>query len=342
MAYISFKPTDYFNTILYTGNSGASQAQTGVGFSADWTWIKCRNSSEENVLTDTVRGATYWIRSNATNASAALATGLLSWQSDGFTVGNNGVVGTANNYVAWNWKAGTTTGISGGTITPSAYSFNTTSGCSILKWTGTGSAATIPHGLGAAPGLIFCKSATSTDNWAVYHKSITASKFLTLDTNEAQQSVTTAWNAIEPTSSVFSVGTSGRTNGSGNDYIAYAFAEKTGFSSFGKYQGTASAADGPFIYTGFKPAFLIIKRTDGTNDWMSYDNKRLGYNVDNNALNPNLADAAGSTDYLDILSNGIRIRTTDSLVNANGGNYVYMAWAAEPIVGSNATPGVAR
>ena len=341
MAYISFQPSDFFNTILYTGDSGAAQAQTGVGFSADLTWIKDRDSSEEHVWTDTVRGATYWIRSNATNAQGSIASLLQSWQSDGFTVGNNGVVGTTDDYVAWNWKAGTTTGLTGGTITPSAYSFNATPQVGIYKRTGTASAGTITHGLGGVPKMIITKNLTDTANWRVYHTSIGSGNGINLNETAGDYSDANLWNGTDPTSTVYSIGSSNDTNKSGSDFIDYVFCPVKGFSSIGKYTGNGNAY-GPFVYTGFRPAFIMLKRWNATSAWMLFDTKRLGYNADNNALNPNLTDAAGSTDYLDINSNGFKFRTSDSLVNHSGGYFLYMAFAEFPTVSSNDIPGVGR
>ena len=346
MAYISFQPSDYFSTILYTGDGGASQAQTGVGFSADLTWIKSRDSTEEHVLTDTVRGATYWMRSNAANASAALATGLLSWQSDGFTVGNNGVVGTANDYVAWNWKAGTTSGLSGGTITPSAYSFNATSGFSIVKYTGNATqGATVPHGLGVAPKLIFIKATNAAESWASGQGSMDSSSpwdyYMYLNSTGTRNQNNNRFANVSPTSSVFSIGTDASVNNSSYTYMAYCFAPIKGFSAFGSYEGNSST-DGPFIYTGFRPNMVILKNIDRVEAWNCYDAIRNPSNLTDNPVNLNdtAAEITSATKCIDILSNGFKIKGTSTEINHS--TMIYAAFAEFPFVSSNSKAGVAR
>tara|TARA_R110002020_G_scaffold186799_3_gene384886 strand:+ start:426 stop:1472 length:1047 start_codon:yes stop_codon:yes gene_type:complete len=346
-AYISFQPKDYFNTILYTGDDGASQAQTGVGFSADLTWIKDRDSTEEHVWTDTVRGATYWIRSNAENGSAALATGLLSWESDGFTVGNNGVVGTTDDYVAWNWKMGTTSGIATNgstTITPTDYTFDQTTRSSIVKYTGNLTAgAKVAHGLGTTPDLIIIKDLNSTTTWIVYQSAISESgtKYLNFNETDSIQTNTNRFNDTAPDDVNFTLGTTTYVNGSGDPYIAYCFARKRGFSAFSSYIGNDNA-DGPMIYTGFRPGFVMIKRYDSTGAWQVWDNKRPGYNATTGRLYPNGTDAESNTQQLDILSNGFKYRNTGAAANASGGNYIYAAFSAYPLISSNDVPGTAK
>jgi len=345
--YITFQPSDYFSTILYTGDGGASQAQTGVGFSADLTWIKSRDSTEEHVWTDTVRGATYWIRSNSTNAQGSIASLLQSWQSDGFTVGNNGVVGTTDDYVAWNWKAGTTTGIdtTGSTITPSSYSFNATSGFSIVQYTGNDTAgAKVPHGLGVAPDLVIVKTLGGANSWVVYHQSMGATKYMYLDTTAAEASSTTRWNDTAPDSVNVTLGSGGNTNGSGGDspLIMYSFAGKKGFSSFNSYTGNGNS-NGPTVYTGFKPSFLLIKRFDATlNNWVTKDNARDTFNPVRNYIYPNLSNAgtnigppatAGGYE-VDFYGTGFKIKTSDGKWNDDGGQYIYIAFG-QTIVGDN-------
>jgi len=353
MAYINFKPTDYFNTILYTGNSGASQAQTGVGFSADLTWIKDRDSTEEHVWTDTVRGATYWIRSNANNAQGSIASLLQSWQSDGFTVGNNGVVGTTDDYVAWNWKAGTSTGLdfSGGDITPSAYSVNTTAGIGIYKYTGDGTVGgdTIAHNLGATPKLVIVKQLTDAYSWAVQHHSVANTKILNLD-NKNASATNDAFHNTYPTSTLITLGSSTYTNAAaGNkDYIMYAFAPVTGYSHFTQYLGNGDTV-GMFINTGFEPAFLMIKETDSGSGWCMYDNKRPDsnpgyYNVNSNFLQADETGVESNNANLsvDFLSNGFKVRNAAGDINGNGNHYSVMAFAKKPIIGKGGTVGTAR
>ena len=350
MAYTTInKSSLHQNTILYTGDGGASQAQTGVGFSADLTWIKSRDSTEEHVWTDTVRGATYWIRSNATNASAALATGLLSWQSDGFTVGNNGVVGTANDYVAWNWKAnGSGSSNTDGSIT-STVSANTTSGFSIVKWVGTGANATIGHGLGAVPKMIIVKNLSSTTDWYVYTEMTGNTHSMKLNSTDGKVGAySDNWNDTTPTSSVFSVGSSSSTGGaSGNNMIAYCFAEKIGYSKMGSYTGGGS--NFPFIYTGFKPSWLMIKRTNSAENWHIFDIKRNPYYPTSSSYggmatrlmaNLNNADDLSQGGF-EFLSNGLKMTTSWAGGNGSGDNFIYMCFG-QSIVGTNNVPATAR
>jgi hypothetical protein len=345
--YITFQPSDYFSTILYTGDGGASQAQTGVGFSADLTWIKSRDSTEEHVWTDTVRGATYWIRSNAENGSAALATGLLSWQSDGFTVGSNGVVGTANDYVAWNWKAGTTSGIATNgstTITPTAYTFNQTARASIVQYTGNLTAgAKVAHGLGTTPDLIIIKDLNSTTTWIVYQSAISAAgtKYLNLNESDSIQTNTNRFNDTAPDDVNFTLGTTTYVNGSGDPYIAYCFTGVKGFSKFSSFVGNGNA-DGAFLYTGFRPAFIMVKCTSHSEPWLVWDNKRIAYNVKNWRLMPNQTVVENQSEEIDILSNGFKMRSSGAHMNGSGRDYMYAAFAEFPLVSSNDVPTVAR
>jgi len=348
MAYISFKPTDHFNTKLYTGN-GSTNAITGVGLQPDFTWLKKRSGVDGHNLFDTVRGATKVIMTSSTNAEATEATKLQSWQSDGFTLGSSGVT-NANTatFASWNWKAGTTSGISGGTITPSSYSINTTSKFGIYKYTGTGANATIAHGLGVKPDLIIIKSSSAAQQWNVYHSSVGATKALVLNTTAAGDTSSNFWNNTEPDASVFTIGTNGQLNTSSGTYIAYCFAGVKGFSKFGTYMGNANV-DGRFIYLGFEPAMLMIKRSDGIGGWVMHDNKRPidaqgFYNVNQNYLQAQ--DTGGESNNtnlaLDFLSNGFKLRNSAGDTNTNGGNFIYIAWAKNPIVGNNGTAGGAR
>ena len=350
MAYTTInKPSLHFNTNLYTGN-GYARTITGVGFQPDWVWVKERNGTNFHYVYDVVRGNNLNVYTNAndadTNVTSALGGGGIGSQaSDGFTIvsgtsNTNNVNTNSNNYVSWNWKAGTTSGLSGGTITPSSYSINTTSGFGIYTYTGTGSAGTIAHGLGSTPKLIIVKCRSNADTWAVYHADVGATKYLELDTNVQAQTSTVPWNNTEPTSSVFTVGTWSATNGSGRTYVAYCFAEKTGYSKFGSYTANNSS-DGPFIYTGFKPAFFIAKRDGGTGNFHIYDNKRLGYNNQNKRLRADQTDAEDQYS-IDIVSNGIKIRTNNNSLNNHTGNMVYWAFAEAPIVGTNNIPATAR
>ena len=341
-AYISFQPSDFFNTLLYTG-TGASLAITGVGFQPDFVWTKNRDATDNHNLFDSPRGVREFISSNMTSVETTGADSLNSFDSDGFTLGTWGDVnGSGEDYVSWNWKGGTTSGLSGGTITPSAYSFNTTSGFGIYKYTGTGANATIPHGLGVAPHLVIVKHLSGASDWEVGSTSYTSWAYHQgLNLNNAESSSATCWNSTAPTSTVFSVGTNGAINGSGQTFVAYVFASIKGYSQFGKYLGN-SQADGTFQYTGFRPAFVMLKKTDATSDWFMFDNKRQGYNPQNEGLRPNTSAAELTDDYMDLVSNGFKLKSTNTELNNGGSPYIYMAFAEFPFVSSNSIPTVAR
>ena len=346
MAYTTInKSTDYFNTKLYTG-TGSSNAQTGVGFQPDWLWIKNRNNTQRHNILDAVRGVTKRISSNTTDAQATNSYLLSSFNSDGFTLGTDqdgfGTNTNGNTYAAWNWKAGTTSGIATNgatTITPGSYSFNQTSGMSIINYDGNNTAgAKVAHGLGATPAMMIVKAMNGGSiHWGIYHKDIGNTHYMQFDTN-AKLDDAGVWNDTSPDNVNFTVGNSDKTNTV--TYIAYCFAEKQGYSKFGSYKGNGNA-DGAFVYTGFKPAFVMIKRTDGSNDWILSDNKRLGYNSDNKRLYPNQNYSDDSQGF-DLFSNGFKPTITGTTVNGSGNSYIYMAFAEAPLVGTNNVPCTAR
>ena len=339
MAYTTIDdPTIYFNTKLHSGNS-STQSITGVGFQPDLTWIKDRTGGNDHQLVDAVRGATKAVSSNR-NDTLTFSDGLTSFDSDGYSLGSNTRYNASgSNYVGWNWKAnGAGSSNTDGSIT-STVSANTTSGFSILTYTGTGSAATVGHGLGAAATSIWIKCTSNADSWTVGHNSNGWGGFLRLDTTQAFGSNTNTWQNTAPTSSVFSinhvdVNTSSRT------YVAYCFADKQGFSKFGDYTGNGST-DGPFIFTGFKPAF-VMQKNNTTQGWQLQDNKREGYNGDNDLLQPNADSAESGVNRIDILSNGFKVITTDAGQNTSGQKYVYWAFAESPFVTSTGIPTTAR
>ena len=346
MAYISFQPSDFFNTVLYTGNGTTGHAITGVGFQPDMVWMKSRENTYSHTVATSILGVNKEIYPDNNGAEYSGSEMLTSFDSDGFTVGtdagwNSSGAGT-NTKVTWNWKAGTTTGLSGGTITPTSYSINTTSGFGIYNYTGTGSAGTIAHGLGVAPTMMIVKKYNTTGDWYVYHKDMPSGNgyHLRLNANSAQASGT-EWNSTDPTSTVFSLGANSNVNASGATFIAYVFAPIKGYSKFGSYTGNGNA-DGTFVYTGFRPAWILIKRTNGTLNWMLYDSKRTGINQENAYLEPNTTAAEALTVDIDILSNGFKIRDTATSVNGTPDPYAYAACAEFPLVSSNSKPGVAR
>ena len=350
MAYTNIDlPTDYFNTVLYTGTgSGGSNRQiTGVGFQPDWVWVKTRGSSQEHVLADVVRGATGALDSSATTAEEITTTRIGAFISDGFQLGSGSVQNRVNEngvgLVSWNWKAnGAGVSNTAGTIT-STVSANTTSGFSIVSYTGNATAgATIGHGLGSALNFIIIKNRSSAQGWVTGNSTSGYTKYIYLNETTAEQtSSTSAFNNTAPTSSVFSVGSHPQVNGSGNSMIAYCFAEVKGYSKFGKYTGNGST-DGPFIYTGFKPAFFLVKNTASGEDWEMWDNARDPFNVTTKRLKANLTNAEATSTFFDFVSNGIKMRNFSGGFNSSGGTFIYMAFAQNPFVSSKGIPTTAR
>ena len=340
MAQIN-KPSDYFNTVLYTG-TGSAQDITGLDFQPDFNWIKRRNTTGSHRIQDAVRGTTNYLQSDKTDAEAS-GGDVDAFLSNGFSLDGSATAYNASGstYASWNWLASNTTASNtDGSIT-STVSANTTSGFSIVSYTGNGTAgATIGHGLGSKPRFIVAKMRDSANNWLVQHGSLGATKRLLLDTTLAE-STQPFWGDTEPTSDVFSVGSVDLVNQSGNTYIAYCFAEKKGFSKFGSYTGNGNA-DGTFVYTGFKPAFVIFKRSSDTGNWQLLDNKRLGYNVENRTIYPNSNIAEQDEDDADLLSNGFKLRGSGTDGNGSGSTYIYMAFAENPLVGTNNIPATAR
>jgi len=345
MAYTTIdKPDDYFNTITWTGD-GTTKDITGVGFQPDLVWAKKRSAASYHAWCDVVRGGTKTIFSNANIAEETSAVDwILSFASDGFGVNSAGNLNQSSaTYVAWNWLANNTSGSSNtdGSIT-STVSANTTSGFSIVSYSGNSIAgSTVGHGLGVAPKVIIEKTRTLSQNWRVYTSVLGSNKRLILDQTNASEDGG-FMNSTDPTSSVFYLGSDDAYNASGQTHIAYCFAEKKGFSKIGSYTGNFNS-NGPFIYTGFKPAFVIIKRTDTSgNGWRIFDNKRStsGLNVIDKTLRPNTTDAEFSSN-IDFVSNGIKIRNAQAEDN-HPGTYFYMAFAENPFVTSTGIPACAR
>jgi len=347
MAYISFQPSDHFNTKLYTGNSTDNNSITGVGFAPDFTWIKATANAYDHMLFDALRGTGSLrenLRSNTSSASDNDATNVKTLDSDGFTLGVGGYVNNSVTFASWNWKAnGAGSANTDGSIN-STVSANTTSGFSIVKYVGSGSNATVGHGLSTAPTAIFCKNLDSgSEQWINYDVSSGATKYYHLNMSNGTSVGSTIWNNTAPTTSVFSVGTVANCNSSGVNYIAYCFSNITGFSKVGGYSGNGNA-NGAFIYTGFKPAFVIVKQTNANGEsWKMYDNKRPGYNLVNNWLEPDDSQAEGTgSNQIDMVSNGFKARATNTAMNASGSTYIFMAFAEAPLVGSNNVPANAR
>ena len=343
MAQIN-KPNLHFNTVLYTG-TGSSNSVTGVGFQPDFTWIKQRSGTEQNVLFDSIRGATKYLASSSTAVEATTATTLTSFDSDGFTEGGHGMTGQSSaTYLAYNWLAGgTSSSNTDGTIT-STVTANQTAGFSIVKWAGDSSAsATVGHGLGATPACIICKEMNGTDYWHMYHQDLTADYNLFPNVTNAETKPTdgTLTNATSTTFGFQGATNVVAVNESGKNNIAYCFAEKKGYSKFGSYTGNGNA-DGTFVYLGFKPAFILWKKSSGVENWGIANNKSSPFNIVNlkNRIDSQIAEATG--DIMDFTSNGFKIRTTSGEYNSSGGTYIYMAFAEQPLVGTNNIPCTAR
>jgi hypothetical protein len=351
MAYTNIDlPTEYFNTKLYTGDGTTANSVTGVGFQPDLVWIKGRTGNREPIIQDSVRGTFRYLNIAGTSAENTNSNydWFKSFNSDGFTVAftssDSTTTGEWNNsgstYASWNWLgANTTASNTSGSIT-STVSANTTSGFSIVSYTGTGANATVGHGLGVAPKMIIFKNRDTVTDWDVYVEPIGAGKRLYLNTTGAEVIATNYMNDTAPTSTLFSVGVADNTNKSGSPQIAYCFADVKGYSKFGSYTGNGNA-DGTFVYTGFKPAFIMTKRTNSTGSWEMFDAKRIGYNVSNYYLYAQATNVEATDIPFDILSNGFKRRHTGAS-NASGGTNIYMCFAENPFVTSSGIPATAR
>jgi hypothetical protein len=319
----------YFNTVLYTGN-GAAQSITGVGFQPDFVWVKRRDAIENHNLFDSVRGIEKRLFSNLTNAENTSSGTLTSFDSDGWsTTGFSDLNANSGTFVNWNWNAGgSTVTNTSGTISAQVKA-NPTSGFSIVTYTGTGANATVGHGLGVAPSMVIVKKRSAIENWVVYHTSVGATKYLALNLTNAEATSATRWNDTAPTSTVFSIGTSGNVNDNTGTYVAYCFAPVAGYSAFGKYTGNGSA-DGPFVYTGFRPRFVLMKYTNTTSYWIIFDTVRSTYNLVTAGLRPN-DSAIENTNlfFIDSLSNGFKVRDSGGL-NGSGDTTIYAAFAENP------------
>jgi len=328
------KPNLYFDVVTYTG-TGATQTISGLNFQPDFVWIKSRSAATDNKLTDAVRGATKGLISNTTGAETTDTNGITAFTSSGFTLGSDSVYNNSGaTYVAWCWKAnGSGSTNTAGSIT-STVSANTTSGFSVVTWTGNNAAsATIGHGLGTTPVMIIAKERNFAGNWFVYTATTGNTKYLSLNTTAAEITYTPMWNSTSPTSTVF---TTAYLQATGINYVAYCFAPIAGYSAFGTYTGNGSA-DGPFVYCGFRPAFVLIKNSTSTSgpSWQVRDSARIGYNSANYTLYPNLSNAEYSTSgnyEIDFLSNGFKIRTaTDAGCNGSGDTMIFAAFASAPL-----------
>ena len=329
MAYTTIDdPSAYFQTTLYTGNGGTN-AITNTGNSdlqPDWVWLKDRTTSEaSHKVYDAVRGTTKYLAPNNTGAEAT-ESGVTAFGSDGFTLGSaGGTNGNGISFVSWNWKE------------------SATAGFDIVAYTGTGSSNAVSHSLSATPSMIIIKNRDDADSWYVWHQGLgaVASNYINLDTSGPKSSVSDGITAIS--SSNFTVNTRGDVNASSEKYIAYCFAEKQGYSKFGTYEGNGNA-NGTYVHLGFQPAFLIVKPIDAADNWVMFDNKRLGFNSSTSPYNfyantngPETTD----TGQLDFVSNGFKIRNGGGTVNKTS-TYIYMAFASNPFTTSTGVPATAR
>ena len=312
-------------------STGTTQSITNAGsFKPDLVWTKQRNATNSNYLNDSVRGASNYLVSDSTAAEASASQYLTAFNSNGFTLGTSNYA-NGNSIVGWQWQAGqgTTSSNTSGSIT-STVSVNASAGFSVVSWTGTGSNATVGHGLGVTPKLIITKNrAVGTTDWVVYHASLGATNYIRLNLSNAQSTSAIAWNNTTPTSSVFSVGTWDSANGNGNAMISYCWSEIAGFSKFGTYTGTGSA-DTPFIYTGFRPKFVMTKKSNAAESWAITDSSRSAYNYTQAALYANASGGDDTTPQLNLLSNGFSIHSTHTINNASGDTYLYIAFAENP------------
>ena len=347
-------PSAYFKVHLYTGNGSANHAQTfsdtDTDMQPDLVWIKNRDATDGHCLFDAVRGATNLIRMDNTDAESDDDDTLDSFTSDGFQVDDDDKVNTnTEKYVAWCWKAnGTGSSNTNGSINTTATSANTTAGFSINTYTGTGSAATIGHGLGKVPTLIISIKRSATKAPLVYSPFMGNDYEMYMDRTTAASAAAATWNSTDPTSTVWSVATDSN-NTSSATQVAYLFTDIQGYSKFAEYKGNGNI-DSAFIYTGFRPALVIIKRYSGAGDgWMMFDNKREGFNaadgaaIGNNWIPADDTTAESANNLVDFCANGFKVRSTHGGLNGNSGQtYLYMAWGESPLVNSNGVPGNAR
>jgi hypothetical protein len=343
MAYSDIKdPSTHFQATTYTG-AGANTEVTNSGNSdlkPDFLWIKNRTAGYGHFVVDSNRNISYaqnssnapYLETESTAAENSNQNWMQSVNTDGFTTGisehiNNN---SGSAYVAWQWKAngGTTSSNTDGTIT-STVQANTDAGFNIVTYTGNGANSNFGHGMGEQPDMVIVKNRTSTNNWCVWHKDLTSSYYLQLNTEISQQSG--PWDGLDPNSGVVFVYSGSLVNASGSDYVAYIFKSKQGYSKFGSYKGNSNA-NGPFVYTGFKPAWVMVKKINGTGGWVIMDNKRNAFNVVDKKLAADKTNAESTVSIFDFLSNGFKLRVSNSPQNQTGGTYIYMAFAENPFV----------
>ena len=344
MAYSTIDdPSLHFNTILYSGNE-TGRTLTGVGFQPDFTWIKQRNRSDPHILVDSVRGGTKELSVERTSAEHTEAQGLQSFNSDGFVLGTHVDVNrNSTNMVAWNWKAGGSASNNTDGNKTISLSVNTTAGFSVGTYAGTGQDSTIGHGLGAVPDWLMIKNRSSgSRKWQLWHNGLTGTnKYLAIDRSDAELTDSASWDNTAHSNTVWNTYGSGEANQNGENFVCYAWTSIQGFSKFGSYTGNANA-NGPFIYTGFKPAWIMTKQINGSSSWIVHDNKRDPINPIDEFFTVEENDAAGDLDSFDLLSNGFKVRTSNGDRNSSGDIFAYWAFAESPLVNSEGIPNNAR
>jgi len=348
MAYTNIDdPSAHFQVATYSGSGGTGgHAIVNDGNSdlqPDLVWLKQRSYASSHRLMDSSRGGNKMLESDTVNIEATYGY-ISSFDTDGFTLGysDTSFDGYGREYVGWQWKAngGTTSSNTSGTITTTVQA-NTDAGFNIVTYTGNGVNSNFGHGMGEQPDMVIVKNRTSSANWCVWHKDLTSSYYMQLDTTISQQ--TGPWDGLDPSSGVVYIYSGGLVNANGSNYVAYIFKGKQGYSKFGKYTGNGNA-NGPFVHTGFRPAFVMVKRSDAAENWAIIDSTRDPYNLATKFLRPDetTAETAGNAANMDLLSNGFKLRNTDTKSNASGGTYIYMAFAENPFVTSTGIPTTAR
>jgi len=347
--------SEYFHTQLYTGNGSSGLAITNDAnfgdFKPDLLWIAPRSNGDNHVFWDVARAVTSRLKSNSNAAQDTDSTALVTFESDGFDLDTTDANfnGSGRTYVGWQWHTQGAAGSSNtdGSINTATTSVSQEAGFSISTYTGTGSNATVGHGIGVAPTVLWIKRRDSSADWAVYHVGLAStSKFLKLNSNSAEGSSSAYWNTTAPSSTVFSIGTDASVNASSGTYVAYSFAEVAGYSRFEKYTGNGNN-DGPFINTGFRPAWIMVKEHTSSDDWVIYDSTRDPINLAGRVLRADSTaaefDGRGTSDRaMDMLSNGFKFRSSNATMNGNGVGYVYMAFAENPFGGDGVAPATAR
>tara|TARA_B110000305_G_C19355668_1_gene596639 strand:- start:39 stop:1076 length:1038 start_codon:yes stop_codon:yes gene_type:complete len=345
MAYSTIDdPTLYFNTVLYAG-TGSEQTVSGVNFSPGLTWLKSRSNGQPNVLSDSVRGGNKQLYTADTQAETTYSQYLKSFNSDGFVLGtDSGINQSSQTFVSWNWKAGGSASNNTDGNKTISLSVNTTAGFSVGTYAGTGQDSTIGHGLGAVPDWLMIKNRSSgSRKWQLWHNGLTGTnKYLAIDRSGAELTDSASWDNTAHSNTVWNTYGSGEANQNGENFVCYAWTSIQGFSKFGSYTGNGNA-NGPFIYTGFKPAWIMTKQINGGSSWIVHDNKRDPINAVTEYFTVEEPDAAGTlANSFDLCSNGFKVRTSNGDRNSSGDSFAYWAFAESPLVNSEGIPNNAR